>query len=386
MNQLNPKLIISEKLTQKVTYLHRSTDVEWSGILLYSVLEGDIKNPETLVLKAEDFYLMNIGSHSYTEFSAGAEIVNVYDAYLRLDPDEAEKLNQPKLNMGLIHTHHGMNCFFSGTDTQELEDNTKNYLFYLSLIVNYKGQYVAKIAHQVKETGKVISRKTKLMKDNNGSWFEFDFITKEEDLSNESVVSYDCNLLFENCLDLHNRKEELLKRLEDSNPKWGESSWVRFGAVDDKRSGLIDPNSFFRKTVNTKTIFDDIDFERQTSLPLEFKMSETVVTAIIKEVLNINEVRNPQTYPLHYYFRIIDSIKHSNKTLYNEWESCLEFNLDLAIEERVGRDLTVSETVEFFKICKSIVDKKDYTREYKSADEFVEFINEMIEYNGSKQK
>ena len=47
---------------------------------------------------------------------------------------------------GLIHTHHSMSCFFSHTDTTELTTNASKYNFYLSLIVNFDGKYVCKIA------------------------------------------------------------------------------------------------------------------------------------------------------------------------------------------------------------------------------------------------
>lgn len=41
-----------------------------------------------------------------------------------------------------------MNTFFSGTDVQELHDNVANYNpYYLSLIVNFKGENTAKIAY-----------------------------------------------------------------------------------------------------------------------------------------------------------------------------------------------------------------------------------------------
>lgn len=48
---------------------------------------------------------------------------------------------------GLIHTHHNMKTFFSGTDQIELQTNTPNHELYLSLIVNYLdgGKPIARI-------------------------------------------------------------------------------------------------------------------------------------------------------------------------------------------------------------------------------------------------
>jgi hypothetical protein len=47
---------------------------------------------------------------------------------------------------GHIHTHHDMKAYFSGTDMSELNDNVDKHNYYLSLIVNFAGQYDAKVA------------------------------------------------------------------------------------------------------------------------------------------------------------------------------------------------------------------------------------------------
>ena len=87
---------------------------------------------------------MNIGTHSYTESqNHSADVIDMVDripAYM-------------KNRYGLIHTHHTMDTFFSGTDVQELHDNAANYSYYLSLIVNFKEEYTAKIAKLVQVTG-----------------------------------------------------------------------------------------------------------------------------------------------------------------------------------------------------------------------------------------
>jgi len=56
----------------------------------------------------------------------------------------------------LIHTHHNMETFFSGTDMGELHDSAPSYNYFLSLIVNYKNEYIAKIATVITETSKSV--------------------------------------------------------------------------------------------------------------------------------------------------------------------------------------------------------------------------------------
>lgn len=54
-----------------------------------------------------------------------------------------------------------MQTFFSGTDKDELLSNAGNYNYYLSLIVNFKHEYTAKIAYQALNTQDQIVYKTK---------------------------------------------------------------------------------------------------------------------------------------------------------------------------------------------------------------------------------
>jgi len=87
---------------------------------------------------------MGIGTHSYTESENHSDdILNMVDRV----PAYMEN------RYGLIHTHHTMDTFFSGTDIQELHDNAANYSYYLSLIVNIKEKYSAKIAKLVEVKG-----------------------------------------------------------------------------------------------------------------------------------------------------------------------------------------------------------------------------------------
>lgn len=133
------KVIISKELQGQIDFLHKEVgSYEWIGILLYKKLEGDIADPSTLVLKAEKLFPMDIGTSTSTKAEISAEEVMVmYDKV----PDILE------LKQGLIHTHHTMDSFFSGEDWDELDINVGNHNYYLSLIVNFKGTYVAKIAY-----------------------------------------------------------------------------------------------------------------------------------------------------------------------------------------------------------------------------------------------
>lgn len=135
-------LIIPANVHEQIKYLHQnvSQNTEWSGIIIYETVSGSIEDPKNWVIKIEEIIPMDVGTSGYTEYE-----IDPADDYMSsrlLDALDAGK------KMGHIHTHHSMNCFFSGTDMSELHDNAPNHASYLSLIVNYQkpSAWIAKVA------------------------------------------------------------------------------------------------------------------------------------------------------------------------------------------------------------------------------------------------
>lgn len=127
----------SELKTQIDTFHSFAGSTEWSGVLLYTIDKGDIFDPAKLKIKAKGMFPMDIGSPGYTEYDYDENTLDMYDFYPNALKEE--------WRLGHIHSHHNMRAFFSGTDLQELRDNIDNHAYYLSLIVNFDGEYCAKI-------------------------------------------------------------------------------------------------------------------------------------------------------------------------------------------------------------------------------------------------
>jgi len=138
-----PSVVLSDNFVNKVNFLHKQVkqNTEWSAILLYSTKEGSIDtDPNKWVISVDDCILMDIGTSAYTEYDM--EAGDDYATEQWMDHLEAGG------KIGHLHTHHSMNCYFSGTDTAELHDNAPQHNYYLSLIVNYKNveDWCAKVA------------------------------------------------------------------------------------------------------------------------------------------------------------------------------------------------------------------------------------------------
>lgn len=145
-----PLVILSKEVQHQIQWLHANSPKgkEWCGILLYKVRSGDINDAANLIIDVKGLFFMDIGSEAFTSYTAGGEVVQICKHY----PEYIDE----NWSMGLIHTHHTMDTFFSGTDLGELHDSAPSYNYFLSLIVNYKNEYIAKIATVVTETSKSV--------------------------------------------------------------------------------------------------------------------------------------------------------------------------------------------------------------------------------------
>lgn len=202
INQIQPKLpnmvlsqkptvILSKEFVSQISYLHRRfSSIEWSGHIIFKE-EGSIIDPDNLKLKVLGIHPLDVGSSTFTSSEASKIpelIIDLWDAYPNLGTDG--------IKLGYCHTHHSMKAFFSGTDMDELHTNVKNYPYYLSLIVNFACDPVAKIAI----VG--IRKKTSvddciLIKESPTDQNNSRISLGDESLEKEIIVEFDCKIEYE---------------------------------------------------------------------------------------------------------------------------------------------------------------------------------------------
>lgn len=135
----NYKLIIPAEVERKIRFTCQKVwNTEWSGTLFFTH-EGSFENDD-LVIRCVDIYIMDIGTQAYTEFDMNPDVI----AYMT---EHSELLD---CQLGLIHSHAGMQTFFSGTDTATLKEEGRDRNNFVSLIVNNAGSYTAAITRRIK--------------------------------------------------------------------------------------------------------------------------------------------------------------------------------------------------------------------------------------------
>ena len=129
------------QMHKKVQYLlqHFKND-EWSGPAWYKITKTN-DDGFPLEVKLVYFKPLHLGTGSETEVDGellGSELPGIYKEHPSLKD----------CYLGLIHSHHTMGAFFSGTDkTTALEHATKDGLFFSTIVASEKTKYVSGFAY-----------------------------------------------------------------------------------------------------------------------------------------------------------------------------------------------------------------------------------------------
>jgi hypothetical protein len=98
-------------------------------------VEGDIYD-DTLQLHVIDLILKDVGTAGYTEYDWGTTLAEYFE----------ENEDKWPVMFFSIHSHHNMGVTPSGVDDKHLYDNISNFPFHLSVIVNNRLDFNARIA------------------------------------------------------------------------------------------------------------------------------------------------------------------------------------------------------------------------------------------------
>jgi len=137
-------LKVPRKVEEKIRYLIRKfPSTEWSGVLFYSHT-GKFEDG-SLEIYCEDIYPMDLGTGTFTDFKMDESVVG----YI------AENIDLFGCDMALVHSHHVLGAFLSGTDLQTIRSEGNDTNCFVSLVVDTKGTYVAALTRKIKEKKQV---------------------------------------------------------------------------------------------------------------------------------------------------------------------------------------------------------------------------------------
>lgn len=188
---------MGKNLVDQVAFLHRhcTKNTEWSGLLIYEILQGSIddlmtENEVNMEIYCHGVCPMDYGDATFTSFEGNENWMKAFKHYPEIDPFEPK----PKWYIGKIHSHHNMNVFHSGTDKADLYNTAPKLPMFLSLIVNYACETDCELAMAIEKEEKVLTRTSWKLK----SWKKH----KKEKNNLEKRTSHDtyvvkCNVAYE---------------------------------------------------------------------------------------------------------------------------------------------------------------------------------------------
>lgn len=179
-----PTVSINSDIVGLMVGLHKKyPNIEWSGYI-YFTQEGSLEDPDNLKFHVKDFVVLNVDSAAYTEIngSNADQIINLHD--------RVPELMEGSVIQGILHTHHSMRTFFSGTDTNTLFEavSVLKFPLFLSVITNNALEIVAKIAVLGQQESQILS----YVVENNK------YIIKPMTSKSEVVYTFDCDIKIEN--------------------------------------------------------------------------------------------------------------------------------------------------------------------------------------------
>ena len=370
-------LILTDNIIEQIDYLHKIVgSVEWSGVLVYKVNKGSIEDYKNLEVEVLEILPMDVGTSGYTEYEldSGDDYTfnNLCDRVM-MDPD---------LKIGHIHTHHGMDCFFSGTDTQELHDNAPNHNYYLSLIVNFKdfSKWCAKIAlvGEERQTGTLSSK----FKGTKGDMVE-NFM--EIDNTKEVLYTIDMNITA-------NKESEFKSRVIELNKNKGRVLDNRFGRGKHSHNltGNVWGHNLTGRVSGGKSVTNDLNPKIQTTQNLFTDIEKKTLKPIDLSARNIAIFTNmlitmePEpTGPLESNISILDSAlsngdpeSAAQKNLYIEhvidnFEALFEHHFDTTVDIVDSKSIELVESV----VKQIILILSRYTEAFEFLNDIIDELN-----------
>lgn len=307
---------------------------EWCGILFYEE-KGSINDPNNFTIDVKYLYPMDVGTGSSTSIDSYEEVVEA----IKHKP-ELEKMKQ-----GFIHSHHGMDTFFSGTDQAQLINGANIYDYFLSVITNSDQEYIARISFNVVSSETVIGKNGyKIINDAEVGYFDCDV-----NLGTDNIDEF-----------LHNRIKEIDKNRTVgtyTTSKYNyftldkETNQAGFLNYDSYGMFNIEPSEFINEellTLYSKTLLDSTKFdidelsrlvEHAYGITIEDKLNEKQTIAKIECAHNLlnkvfaahgminNHKETERDDFFEYYKRMFSNNKFKHiRSVYEEIEWTIELS------------------------------------------------------------
>ena len=141
MNRLQRK-VLANKIVEKINFLlTRFKNTEWSGPAWYQVIKRE-KNGFPSKVSLAHFVAMDLGDGTATEVD-GEKLGKILPQIYKMNAHLKDAY------LGLIHSHHTMGAFFSGTDeSTALDQAPPEGLFFTTVVASAKDPFCTGVSYR----------------------------------------------------------------------------------------------------------------------------------------------------------------------------------------------------------------------------------------------
>lgn len=368
------KLIVPEKVEEKIRYLiSKFPHTEWSGVLFYKYTGSFEEN--NLVLTCEDIYPMDLGTAGFTEFKMTPEVSH----YI------AQNIELFDCEIGNVHSHHSLGAFFSSTDQSTLREGGNDTNCWLMLIVDTKGQYVARITRKIKAQKRITIKDL-------GSSYEF-FGEGERKLANNTSSTKTINREIIEYYDLQVERHEVHLPFESLDRRFDEIQKAK--SLESERLPLQSSFNTLPSYLNTpkQSLFDaDTAFEapvnyefNENTTPDTWSPNQHTIHAAVCRMVACSLIINVEKFDLKQWVTRHMNKRYKeifpNEEAFNDW---VQFTIEFFIynyKEYTPIPSTIINTDLYYeKISEAIIDELSpfNTDEYPYIQSYIHELSLLI--------
>lgn len=372
------KLFVPKKVEEKIRYLCRKfPTLEWSGILFYTHTGSFEEN--NLKIYCEDIYPMDLGTSTYTSFK-NDETITGYIA------DNIELFN---CDIGILHSHNNMNCWFSGTDLSTLQSEGNDTNCFVSLIVNNAGTYCAAITRKVQSKKNIITEYL-------GSSYEFfgdgavqltgGDVGKEEEVETTSIEYFMLDVereVVDNPFDFLDKRFDEIEAKKKTVPdiKVSTNPWLPKPKEDNSFRNWLNTKDTVYDKYEQPSLFSKEEMEEITDAS-EWQPDPTIIHHLVCQIITCSFIVTKDLDLKQWITRYMEKKYDEIFELPGIFEEWLSFIIEFQLM-RYNDDLIPEELIDDYDALQSKVAKSIYDElyQYEDCNTYIEdYLKELSKY------
>lgn len=366
--------------------------------MLFYTHQGTFED-NNLVVTCQDIFPMDLGTSGWTEFKMNEDVA----AYM------ADNIELFDCETGLVHSHHILTAFFSSQDNLMLQQEGEDTNCFVSLVVDTRGQYVARITRKIQTKSEVTVK-------NLGKSYEFfgegpkeithdgTEVTKQID---KTVIEYfdmevERHEVQNNLSYLDARFADIEKRKQQNKVASPDLPWIKgnnnssFQGFADYRQEKLKQSEYKEQSLFKEEELNNLspsklsqeDEQKIKSVSYDWTPTPKKIDEAILHILTCSFITSPKGFDLKtwvqkymdkVYTRVFGENPYSTPA-FDEWKDfAIQFTLDYYDEDNIPYALVTDTDALQSIVAEALIDKLyNYIEDNPYVKEYCDTLEQYI--------